>query len=267
MGYVTDKVFVNGIEMEYLKFGRGQSNLVILPGLSVRSVIPHAAAIVKQYDVFTDEYTVYLFDRRINIPPVYSISDMAKDTVQVMKKLDICDVSLFGTSQGGMIAMAAALEYPELVRKLVLVSTTIHAAENRCSVIKKWITFAENKDREGLLLNIAEDVYSKEFFIRYREAFCALAKTVTDDELERFIIIAKGIEGFDIRDEVHKIKCPVLIASDDKDCIFDAAAAAEMRQYFAANKKTETKIYSGFGHALYDTAPDFTELMYNFLKK
>ncbi len=64
---IADIVFVTVTEnfsMDYIRFGSGRKTLVILPGLSVQSVIPAAADIEKQYDLFKKDYTVYLFDRR-----------------------------------------------------------------------------------------------------------------------------------------------------------------------------------------------------------
>ena len=43
--------------------------------------------------------------RRLTVPSVYSIYDMAEDTVKVLKQLKLKDISLFGTSQGGMLGV------------------------------------------------------------------------------------------------------------------------------------------------------------------
>ena len=48
---------------------------------------------------------------------------MAKDQVEVMKKLGISKASIIGVSQGGMIAQCIAIDYPELLDKLVLAVT------------------------------------------------------------------------------------------------------------------------------------------------
>ena len=50
--------------------------MVILPGLSVQSVMGSSDAVVQAYNQFVDEYTVYLFDRRKDVPDSYSLADM-----------------------------------------------------------------------------------------------------------------------------------------------------------------------------------------------
>ena len=54
--------------MQYIRFGSGEKSMVILPGLSVQSVMPLAQDVAKAYEIFSEQYTVYLFDRRAELP-------------------------------------------------------------------------------------------------------------------------------------------------------------------------------------------------------
>ena len=107
-------------EMDYMKFGHGNRILVIIPGLSVQSVLLSADAIEEAYQMFTDDYTVYLFDRRKDLPDVYSVHDMAEDTAAAFNVLGLDQVYLFGVSQGGMISLNIAIDHPEIDRKSVV---------------------------------------------------------------------------------------------------------------------------------------------------
>jgi pimeloyl-ACP methyl ester carboxylesterase len=49
---------------------------------------------------------------------------MAADTAGLMKALDISGATVVGISMGGRIAMELTLEHPELVARLILVSTS-----------------------------------------------------------------------------------------------------------------------------------------------
>ena len=267
MDFVKDKLSINGFSMEYLKFGHGRNTLVIIPGISVQSAILYPLFIAKQYKLFWDDFTVYIFDRRTEVPPVYSVSDMAYDTVQAIKYLGLENISIFGASQGGMIAMEIALQYPELVKKLVLCSTAMRIDEQRFSVIDKWIKYAQNNDTKSLFLSFGEKIYPKDTFEKFREALCGIAKTVSDEELKRFIIIANGAKDLDITDRVSSIKCPVMLVSDSDDKVFGTEPSMEMAEIFKLNNGFEMEIYSGFGHAVYDMSNDFKEKMYYFLMK
>ena len=80
-------VTTDGLEMEYLRFGSGERIFAILPGLSVQSVMGAGDAIEEGYAIMKDDFTVYVFDRRKNMPPDYTIYGMADDTAAAMKAL------------------------------------------------------------------------------------------------------------------------------------------------------------------------------------
>ena len=112
-------VCTDGFEMEYAQFGNGPKPLVVIPGLAIKSVMKSADALQVPYKVFTEKYTLYFFDRKKNIQPGYSLKDMARDQALALKAMGLSGVNLFGVSQGGMIAQIIAIQYPELVSKLV----------------------------------------------------------------------------------------------------------------------------------------------------
>ena len=79
MSYTVDKVDINGKKMGYMHFGTvGKPIVVMIPGLSIQSVLNSAAAIEKQYAQMAESFDFYLFDRKENVELGYSIEDMAK---------------------------------------------------------------------------------------------------------------------------------------------------------------------------------------------
>ena len=127
--FEINSVKSDNIDMEYLKFGSGEKNLVIIPGLSIKSVLLSAEGVVSAYNAFADDYTVYLFDRNKIIREHYTVDDMAEETAFAIKTIGIKNADFFGVSQGGMIAECIAIKYPELVHKMVLGSTMARVNE------------------------------------------------------------------------------------------------------------------------------------------
>ena len=263
---VIEKVNCSGFSMEYIKFGSGEKAMVILPGISVQSVTRSADAVVHEYDVMTEDFTVYLFERRADLPDEYSVYDMARDTAEAIKTLGLKDVYLYGVSQGGMIAMVIALEHPELVKKLALASTTARVTPEHLEGIEYWATLAKNGEREALYLEFGRRLYPDEMFKNFRAFIISAAESVTDDELARFAVIAEGSRGFDVSAELCRIKCPVFAAASDDDKVFPSAIEG-IAQCFEGNDDFEMYVYSGYGHAVYDTAPDFRKRLYSFFIK
>jgi pimeloyl-ACP methyl ester carboxylesterase len=62
---------------------------------------------------------------RADAPGAYSLHDLAADVVACLDALELPAATLAGVSQGGMTAQIVAVEYPERVDGLVLISTTI----------------------------------------------------------------------------------------------------------------------------------------------
>jgi pimeloyl-ACP methyl ester carboxylesterase len=257
-------IITNDIEMDYFTFGNGRKILVMLPGLSIQSVLSAADAVEDAYKAFCDEFTIYLFDRRKNLPPEYSIHDMAKDTATVIKDIGLKDIYLFGASQGGMIAMTIAIEYPDLVKKLVLGSTSSNIKPDQQRAIDEWIRLAKAGDKEGLDQAFGKEVYPPDVYGQYNSYFTDVSKTVTDKELERFLIIAESIRHFNVTSDLKKISCPVLALGVCEDAVLDSDATMEIAENLDYRDDFRLYMYTGFGHAAFDTAPDYKDRVLKF---
>ena len=265
--YWIDSVKTDGFTMDYFRFGRGERTLVILPGLSIQSVIACAGAVAQAYASVADRFTVYVFDRRKELPAVYTVEDMAEDTAAAVRALGLHDVCLFGASQGGMMALAMAIRHPELVRRMVLGSTSAHVQEEQFRVVEEWIRLAKQGDRVGLYLNFGEKIYPPAVFRQYRDALIAAGETVTDEELARFVILAEGIRGFNVAPELDKIRCPVLAIGVYVDEVLDADATMEIAEKLDERGLLRLYMYVGYGHAAFDTAPDYRKRILDFLSE
>lgn len=255
----------DGAEMDYFCFGRGKETLVIVPGLSVQSVMGSADAVAKQYDLLTDDYTVFVLDRRKDLPAAYSMQDMTEDTARALQVLELKQVNLFGASQGGMISMGIAIRHPELVKKLVLGSTSSCVTDGQFALFDKWIRLAKDGDAEALYLAFGEALYPKEIFEASRELLKDLAKTVTDEELRRFAVMAMALKGFDITEELPKIRCPTLVIGSEDDRAVGGEASRIIAERLSRNPGCALFMYDGYGHAAYDTAPDYRARIASFL--
>ena len=267
MGISVETVKTDAFSMDYVRFGSGKRTFVILPGLSVQSVMGARGAVAQAYDALTREFTVYLFDRRKELPAAYTVADMADDTAAAMRALGLKDVSLFGASQGGMIAQCIAIAHPDLIETLILGSTTARLDASQFGIFDRWIDLAKRGDAEGLYLAFGEAVYPKAFFEKNRNAFAALAKGVTGGELSRFTLLAESMRGFDVRDRLKEIACPVLVLGAKDDAVLAPDAAQMYADAFGGREDCTIYEYDGYGHAAFDMAPDYRERMLRFLTR
>ena len=66
-------VHTDTFSMDFFRFGKGEKTMVILPGLSVQSVMAVTDAVAAAYKPLEGVFTIYVFDRRKDLPPVYSV--------------------------------------------------------------------------------------------------------------------------------------------------------------------------------------------------
>ena len=261
----VETVQTEGFTMDCCRFGRGKDALVILPGMSVQRVMLSANAVAQSYARMAEDFTFYVFERRNDMPAGYSVRDMARDTAAAIQVLGLGPVRLFGASQGGMMALLIAMEFPELVRGMVLGSMSAQVTEAQYrGVFEKWAALARAGDAAALYLAFGEALYPKRMFEKLRPLLLQNAKAVTEEDLRRFIVQAEAMKGFDVRGNLAKVACPTLVIGDTDDKVFGGEASARLAEGI---KECELYMYDGYGHAVYDLAPDYRERMRRFLAR
>jgi 3-oxoadipate enol-lactonase len=115
-------VKVNDINMYYEIHGQGEP-LVIINGLGsdITDFMPIAHRLSQKFRVLAFDNRGAGRTDKPDIP--YTIEMMAEDTAALMDAADIKRAHIMGISMGGRIALALALQHPDKVRSLVLVST------------------------------------------------------------------------------------------------------------------------------------------------
>lgn len=221
------KANVNGIDIYYEVRGQGEPLILIMGhGAGHLGWRFYARAFKKYYKVIT-------FDNRGigksgGRGQPYTIRTIADDTVGLMDHLGLDKAHVLGASQGGMIAQEIAINYPERVGKLILVSTThggwevseAHPDVLRVMGVKdspdevdfrsvdigKWI---------GVLISLS---FNKRL---YRMLLVPVAKVYM-----KWVAGVEGIIGqleaspeYDTRDRLHLIEAPTLVMTGTEDRI------------------------------------------------
>ena len=265
MNIPIETLKMNQFSMDYFKFGHGERTLVILPGLSVQSVMPFAHAVAATYNVLAHDFTTYVFDRRKGfLPERYTVQDMAHDTSEAMQELGLGPVDIFGASQGGMMAMLIAAEHPELVSKLAVGSSSACVTEEQYRGLEEWVDLAKKKDAKALYMSFGDKIYPPEVFEQYRPVFLIAAQMATEKDLERFVTLAEGTKGFDILEDIKRIKCPVLITGSLDDAVLGPDSAPQIAEALKGVTDAELYMYDGYGHDSFDTAPDYRDRLTEF---
>lgn len=193
---------VNGIKIYYEVYGKGRP-LVLLHGafytigLNWNELIPKLSKTRKviAIEMQGHGHSPY-YERKLDMVT------LAKDVEEVMNYLEIDSADVAGYSMGGSIAYQFAVQSPERLRKLVIISSTHKSAG--------WLP----------VVNTAFNEFKPEFFDNtpLQTAYDAVApdKTQWRKFLKQMFDFAQ--EPFDCGDSnIAKISAPVLIIAGDND--------------------------------------------------
>ena len=256
---------VGDTDMYYVSFGYGKKPFILIPGLSdgLATVKGKALMLAAPYRLFFEKYTVYMFSRKNRMPNGYSIRDMAADQALALRNLGVTRASVMGVSQGGMIAQYLAIDYPELVEKLVIAVSVPRVDDMIRAGVEKRMEMAERGDHKSLMIDAAEKGYSEARLKKLRRLYPFFGCIGKPEDYRRFLVNARAILSFDAADELDRIACPVLILGGEEDKTVGAQGSRELHELICGS---ELHIYPGLGHAAYEEAPDFNERVLRFLE-
>ena len=251
------------IPFRYAKFGKGEHSLIIIAGLATRTMEGAGIGLEKSYRIFKENYTVYVMDKKDEVPEDVTIEDLAEDIAKAMDKLGIKRADVYGVSQGGMIAQYLAINHPKKVRKLVLGVTASRVNETLENYINRCIILAKKGDFATINKESFELTYTDEKLKPMKPFLPLLAKMSVPKSNTRFIRLAKSILTLDIYEKLDQIKSTTFVYGAGKDKIATVAASEEIAEKLNCQKY----IYRNLKHGAYDEAKDVNDRIYRFLEK
>lgn len=229
---MTNSCKANGITISYEEYGTGEP-LILLMGLGAP-----AAKWAPHIEAYKEHLHVYALDNRgagLSDKPVsyaYSIKDMAEDTLGVMDSLGIESAHFNGISMGGAIVQYLAVHYPKRVRSAILTNTFARC----CTSFRRAIELL--RDASGQLDPVTSGrlcqwmIFSQTFQEENEDYMLEseLADLNSPHPMPSYAYKAQcnAILGFDILDELPRIKAPVLIAGGDRDLFVPVSSTQAM---------------------------------------
>ncbi|MBQ8264286.1 MAG: alpha/beta hydrolase, partial [Oscillospiraceae bacterium] len=120
---------------------------------------------------------------------------------------------------------------------------------------------AELGAMKELVADMAEKMYSDAYVKRYRPFMPLLTILQKPKDVQRFVILAKACLTCNAYEVLDKIKCPVFVLGGRQDKVVTGLAAEEI----AAKIGCKIYMYDNLGHAAYEEAKDFNQMVYDFL--
>lgn len=258
-------VKIGNNSMNYVTFGNGEKNLIMIPGVGdgLRNSKGMAIPFALLYGKFAKDYKVYVFSQRNEMPDRYSTRKMAKDVKAAMSQLGIEKADVIGVSLGGMIAQHLAADYPQSVEKLVLVVSAARKSQYTQATLSGWIEMAKRDDYRRLMVDNLKKMYTKEYLQKNKWMMKVAGKFGRPKSYEKFIIMANACIHHDAYDKLEKIQAKTFVIGGELDKTLGAKGSYELAERI---QDSILKMYPQYGHALYEEAKDFNQTVLDFLQ-
>ena len=260
------KIAIGETDMDYIRFGRGEKVLILLPGLGdgLTTVKGTALPMALMYRIFSREYTVYMFSRINDLPAGYTTRDMARDQAEAMDALGIEKAGIVGVSMGGMIAQYLAIDYPEKLGKLVLVVTAAKSNPILEDSVEEWISLAEKADHAAFMDSNVRRIYSDAYYRKNKWMIPLMGKLTKPKSYDRFFVQAQACLTHDAYGQLSQIHAPTLIVGGEQDHALGGDASREMA---AVIPNAHLLMYEQWGHGLYEEEKGFNRMVLDFLSE
>jgi len=254
---------VNGIKLYYEIHGTGAPLILLHGGLGAISMFgPNLPALAKGRQVIAVDLQGH--GRMADIDRPLSPELMADDIAALIKHLKLEHPDLMGFSLGGGVALLTAIKHPELVGRLVVVSTPIRRDAFYPDILAQ---------QKQVTAEAAEAMKQTPMY----QLYASIAPR-PEDWPRLLAKIGEGMaKDFDFSKEVAKIEATTLVVAGDAD-IFPPAHAVEVFGLLGGGKrdpgwdgsgrpKSQLAILPGVTHYTMGSAPALSAVVIPFLNE
>ncbi len=185
----------------------------------------------------------------------YNLSDMAKDAVSLMERLEIEKAHIIGASMGGMITQIIALDYPEKVLSITPIMTSPGVQNESLSGPTKELLEAMKKsfifNLKGRIEDGVVEIYRQLTGSRFpfnEQEFREKLKPVIAHGNNPFALHGTAVGASpDRTSRLHEIKVPALIIHGTEDAILPLDHGIAVADGIKDSKRM---IMDGVGHEI-----------------
>ena len=197
---------VNGLKLYYEIYGKGEPLVLLHGGLGeIEMFGQNLANLSEKHKVIAVDLQGH--GRTADIDRSFSYKSMSDDIAGLIKYLKIDKADIMGYSLGGEVALQTAIHHPEVVRKLVLVSTAFKR--------DGWYPEIHAGEEQMLKPGAADQMKQTPMYQTY-------SKLAPRPEDWSVLVTKLGKllkKDYDWSNEVKKIKSPTLLVFGDADAV------------------------------------------------
>lgn len=267
MLFMAEITLDSGLQLHYQDEGRG-APVLLITGMGVRLNTWDAVAAG-----LDDHFRVIRLDNRGmggsgDLAGPYTVATMAEDAADLMAALDIENYHLVGISLGSFAAQSLALQFPERVRSLTLIGSSlggaVHVAPDAevLAYFQSMLTLtAEQRAQQGLALSLHPKWMAEHADQLAEMQAAAAAYTPPPAVVMRQIMAAMA---FDHSEKATEITVPTLVIHGAQDRVVPTANGQLVAETIP---KAQLEIIANSGHlTIIDASDQVVALLKQFFK-
>ena len=221
------KIEVNGVQIGYRRVGKGPP-LLVLNGFAATSADWDPSFI----DGLASSNELILLDHRgigssTGDGKPFEIAQLADDAAHVIEALGFERTSVLGWSMGGFIAQALAVQHPDRVKKVVLLSTDPGGTDADLASNAVWSQLIDtsgtpHEQARRLLSLLFPGDFAESFYREYGDIVAGARARLSSDLNKRQAAAMDAWHRNGIGNRLGEISSPVLIATGTEDIVIPA---------------------------------------------
>ena len=216
-----------------VKIGEGERRFVVFEGLNFNHRPPAGLSLkmnpVMVFGRLAGDYTVYIVGRKPGLPEGYTIRDMAADYAVMVRDEIGSPADIAGISTGGTIAQWFAVDYPDLVRRLVIISSGYRLSDYAKQVQSDMLGAARTGKKRATAAVMGDLLASGLIAVLLGRLFWLMGPLLIGpgDSLSDGIVELEAEDGFDFTDRLGDIGKPTLVVGGADDSLYPMSETAE----------------------------------------
>ena len=163
----------------------------------------------------------------------FDIAKLANDAAHVIETLGFARTSVMGWSMGGFIAQTLAVEYPDSVHKLILLSTDSGGTDADLASPAVWsqlidISGTPHEQARRLLSLLFPSRIAESFYRVFGDIIAARQAQLSPELLKRQAAAMDAWHRNSIANRLRQIHAPVLIATGTEDVVIPPSNALKL---------------------------------------
>jgi len=193
----------------------------------------------------------------------YAVKDFVSLVDQFMEQLGIAQAPLVGHSMGGTVSLSVAVQYPQRVRKVVVIGSPI-VGSSLSFLLKLFgqqaIAYIVHNNLWMLRLGFR---LLAPLYTRDRRWPDMMDRDLSQTTLESFLVSIASLRRTDLRPHLNQIRVPVMGMYGDKDVVVDPN---QWRPLLDGVPHTRVERYHTAGHfIMLDEPATFMNTLMDFL--